>query len=448
MKQLNIERWKDVIKWEYEAFPFFTSVYLKLAETQSNKYFFEWNFLNYFSAGKLEGYISQKEFIEKGNLIIKELLSGNVDFLKQLKKTSGQMGRAMELCQNVKDIEDIKKWWVPTQQALSDSANLAFCLDIALNEYINKLSISDHEALESNIHSPKKSFITSAMKELNLLMKKNNDDIDKVHKEFIKKYSWFQNSYSGEFIITKEWLKNFYESQKNIIVSKNKKITLPEKFNLLAETASFLVTFKDDKKKLLLIAVHTMNEWLKNICNKKKLAYEGMKWLSFDEVILASEGNVGWINRAKTFSNMKKRYGLMTPSGYDDVTKEFFDKVKRFNLPKGIITEIKGLSANKGKVTAKVAVILNVKNDAHKLKDGEILVTPMTRPEFISLMQKASAFITDEGGITCHAAIISREMNKPCIVGTKNATKILKDGDLVEVDADKGIIKIIKSHEK
>jgi pyruvate,water dikinase len=63
-------------------------------------------------------------------------------------------------------------------------------------------------------------------------------------------------------------------------------------------------------------------------------------------------------------------------------------------------------------------------------------------------MKKAIGFITDERGVTCHAAIISREMNKPCIIGTKIATKVLHDGDLVEVDADKGIVKIIKSVKK
>ena len=68
----------------------------------------------------------------------------------------------------------------------------------------------------------------------------------------------------------------------------------------------------------------------------------------------------------------------------------------------------------------------------------------MTRPEFLPLMSKASAFITDEGGITCHAAIVAREMKKPCIIGTKIGTKALKDGDMIEVDADKGVVKIIK----
>jgi pyruvate,water dikinase len=60
-------------------------------------------------------------------------------------------------------------------------------------------------------------------------------------------------------------------------------------------------------------------------------------------------------------------------------------------------------------------------------------------------MEKAAAFITDEGGITCHAAIVSRELKKPCIIGTKIATQVLKDGDLVEVDANNGVVKIMNS---
>lgn len=58
-------------------------------------------------------------------------------------------------------------------------------------------------------------------------------------------------------------------------------------------------------------------------------------------------------------------------------------------------------------------------------------------------MGKAAAIVTEEGGITSHAAIVSREMKKPCIIATKNATQVLQDGDMVEVDADKGVIKIL-----
>jgi len=59
-------------------------------------------------------------------------------------------------------------------------------------------------------------------------------------------------------------------------------------------------------------------------------------------------------------------------------------------------------------------------------------------------MERAAAFVTDEGGILCHAAIVAREMSKPCVTATKNATKVLKDGDLVEVDANNGVVRILE----
>lgn len=77
-------------------------------------------------------------------------------------------------------------------------------------------------------------------------------------------------------------------------------------------------------------------------------------------------------------------------------------------------------------------------------QEGEILVSPMTIPDFLPAMKKAAAFVTDEGGILCHAAIVARELNKPCVVGTKFATQVLKDGDLITVDATNGIITLLK----
>lgn len=77
-------------------------------------------------------------------------------------------------------------------------------------------------------------------------------------------------------------------------------------------------------------------------------------------------------------------------------------------------------------------------------KKEYVLVTPMTSPESVIYFKNAKAFITDEGGITCHAAIIAREMDIPCIIWTKIATRILNDGDSVEVDANQGMVKIIK----
>lgn len=117
-----------------------------------------------------------------------------------------------------------------------------------------------------------------------------------------------------------------------------------------------------------------------------------------------------------------------------------------FNLKtkiKGNSGLIKGVVANTGKVRGIVKIVFTPA-DNEKVNHGDILVASMTTPNFVPAMEKAAAFVTDEGGILCHAAIVSREMKKPCIIGTKIATKVLKDGDLVEVDANEGIVKVIK----
>ncbi len=108
------------------------------------------------------------------------------------------------------------------------------------------------------------------------------------------------------------------------------------------------------------------------------------------------------------------------------------------------IRDFSGLPASLGKAIGKVKIALSAAEALKKIEKGDILVTGMTLPDFVPAMKKAAAIITNEGGATCHAAIISREFNIPCIVGTKIATKILKDGMLVEVNANHGVVKIVK----
>jgi len=136
-------------------------------------------------------------------------------------------------------------------------------------------------------------------------------------------------------------------------------------------------------------------------------------------------------------------FQLFIDKTLDDLAVQYsFEIEKEEVLPVGI-SDFKGETASPGIARGKVRILL-LKDQLNDLQEGEILVTTMTTPDFVPAMKKAVAFVTDEGGITCHAAIISREMNKPCIIGTKIATKVLHDGDEVEVDTDKGIVKILK----
>ena len=100
-------------------------------------------------------------------------------------------------------------------------------------------------------------------------------------------------------------------------------------------------------------------------------------------------------------------------------------------------SEIKGMVASgKGRIHGKACIILDAKKDI--FIPGSIMITSMTRPDFVHLMRQAKAIITDEGGLTCHAAIVARELGIPCIIGTRNASKALRNGQKIVLDLDTG----------
>ena len=100
---------------------------------------------------------------------------------------------------------------------------------------------------------------------------------------------------------------------------------------------------------------------------------------------------------------------------------------------------VKGLGASPGTASGKVKIILDI-DELDKIKDGDIMVTTMATPDMVPAMRRASGIITDEGGVTCHASIISRELGIPCVVGTGSATTTLKENVGVTLDGKKGLV--------
>jgi len=107
--------------------------------------------------------------------------------------------------------------------------------------------------------------------------------------------------------------------------------------------------------------------------------------------------------------------------------------------PEELVTLVRGLPASPGINSGKVRNIKDI-TEIDRVQDGDILVTVMTNPDMVPAMRRAAAVVTDEGGRTCHAAIVSRELGIPCIVGAKNASEILKEGLEVTVDATRGVV--------
>jgi phosphoenolpyruvate synthase/pyruvate phosphate dikinase len=215
----------------------------------------------------------------------------------------------------------------------------------------------------------------------------------------------------------------------------------------------------------------SLNEYRKNIFSYVWLLYrdafitigakvgitnwKDMFYLTPDEIGKIIQGEIiDWENIKKsrhtvTYIADGKWSMIFMWSDFTDRVWKFIDELHgkwEQNKETTGLCEIKGYSANKGKIIAYAKVVLN-NQEFYKLLQGEILVTTMTSVDFVPVMERAWAFVTNEWWITSHASIVAREMNKPCIIWTKNATALIQDGDLVEVDADNGVVRILERSE-
>ena len=192
--------------------------------------------------------------------------------------------------------------------------------------------------------------------------------------------------------------------------------------------------------------------WLgeKNLVNKylkiieKRLHKSDLGNFHYKEIIEMLRGNK--IKEVDRYTFVFGKFNDWKPIEGNKAEKiiKILDGIHKKNVDK-----LKGRIANKGYYKGRVKIVPfdaspNMNKQMEKMKKGEVLVTGSTGPEMIKACHKAGAIITDEGGICSHAAIISREFGIPCIVGTEIATDIFKDGDIVEVDANKGVVKKVK----
>jgi len=264
-------------------------------------------------------------------------------------------------------------------------------------------------------------------------------------KEAVK---WFENqkidpkNYRAEFIPHSEnpiWSTIFVINQKGIFgeIISGMHNQLTQGFYEKAKPISFLHDFNQLKlEKPNFKAKKHLNEVLKKIkitdSNTKNKIQKHLK-NKFIEDYLAGY----W----ETISTQE--YGLW----FIDYNRILGEMYNNFSFAFGHTRnskQLKGKAGSLGKATGKVKIVDDSNLSKIRLEKNTILVCDMTSPDYVSLMRKSSAIVTNKGGILSHAAIIAREFQIPCIVATDNATEILQNGDLVEVDADRGIVKILK----
>ena len=212
--------------------------------------------------------------------------------------------------------------------------------------------------------------------------------------------------------------------------------------NIFEAFGDFMVT-KIYRRYAQILAVHHMSAILKEIAKRFYLTEKQVRFMLPHEVkvmLLENKYNEAeFLERTKTCVYYADKNTNQVYTGTE--ASELLAEIKNEDLLE--ISELTGETACPGQARGKVKIIIRAA-DMAKMNEGDILVSIATDPDIVPAMKKAAAIITEQGGVTSHAAIVSRELNIPCVIGTKIATRVLKDGDEVEVDANKGIVKIIK----
>lgn len=219
-------------------------------------------------------------------------------------------------------------------------------------------------------------------------------------------------------------------------------VKLDEKHRALFNLFGKFMASKWYRRNAQILALFRMENLLREIGGRFNLSLwhaRVMEWKEVEKALLQNELPPAGVldERCNYFVFYVEEGNAVVFTGEE---AKLLEKLVEPRLLQGEVRELKGQVGCLGKATGRVK-ILSRAEDMHKFQQGDILVAIATDPDIVPAMKKAAAIVTEQGGVTSHAAIVSRELNIPCVIGTKIATKVLKDGDLVEVDATKGIVR-------
>jgi len=428
-----------------------------------------------------DGYFNNDELLRVGKVIIDKISESNL-FLNQIKsqfeKEVQLLLKIAKKCQKVnsstsnKILNELFQSYYTQYLKTYTVSSIPFLSEFALENELNKI-------IAQKIFSKKEqqeyilmftfpigsSWIHKS--ELELLKiydkKKRGKNIDNDLNKFHQKWSWLAYDFEGKVLDKKHfsqilggYSKNKEkvrkirqqetEIERNKILKKKSlmKLELSNKECRIINSVGEISYLKEYRKGLCSQSHLLVEPLLKEIGNRGQLSLNELRFLFPDEIEKFLLQNQKYHNIIKE----RKKHSVYIQKGkdYQILTgKEAIEFVNNHTEEKKVkmVSKIKGSVASKGIVKGEVKIVVTIK-DAKKIKEGDIIVSTMTNPDLMSAVSKASAIITDYGGITCHAAIVSRELGIPCIIGTGIATQILKDDDFVEVNADKGIVTIIK----
>lgn len=424
----------DYYNFEFPMYPYFNSAYGD--HIVREKYRGEWIngnwYIKYLLKGNSPALVPKDSWIIPGRRYLKWILENDpeftdylyiisiklISFTKKLAEMNYEDYRRNKARSRDEFYNEYISTWSPV-------IGFSYPLDMALDEYLKTHPIDPH-----SIPCFGNSFIREEEKELQMISKENDKKKREQRLEdHAAKYSFVLSNYTGYYPVSSNYFKSHLEEIKNKHIEVEKILPLIKPQNI-REWIGFMTYIRDVRKQCNMTYNAMADRYLRDECEKLQLSHN-------DAVLLTPEEFEAQKNEGlRTFNGI--RFMEVTNYGQIDLDPKVWDSL----IIEKESGEVQGSVASKGKARGRVNIIFG-KEDFGAMKKGDVLVTSMTRPDFAPILPLAAAIVTNEGGVTCHAAIISREMKIPCIIGTGNATKILKTGDMVEVDADKGIVRIL-----
>jgi len=340
--------------------------------------------------------------------------------------------------------KELLKHEITTDEALgilimSDLPNLYREKELALD----KLSKAYRACLKE---AKNKKYIISKFSELN----------EKIEL-FLDKFKWIGYEYDGPVMSYNEVVKEIAQREQGRIRTRSKQSLIKlckftKKEMEVFETMALLSYTKDERNISDDFIHYCFNNLYNEIARRHKLSISDVKYLWDIELEDLLKGKDKF---TKNYLKKKKLFCAAVSMPEKNRIKSYYEVGKKAKLLRDKIYNssyqventsskiLKGTIASTGIATGK-AKLIHTYADINKVKKGNILVAYMTSQKFMSAIMRSGAIVTNEGGLTCHAAIVAREINKPCVIGTKVAMEIIKDGDIVEVDANQGVVKILK----
>lgn len=308
----------------------------------------------------------------------------------------------------------------------------------------------------ANLTKPSQlSFIAEEQIDLEKLLGLDGPALEDAIQIHLKKYYWLLCNYIGPRKLTKQAILERLDAvrkptQQGQTGNHPIEIEIDEETRHMADTLNFLAVWQDERKLNIMKAIYHLGSVVEEISRRTGIKADHITYLSPAEAL--SLDKMEYLNDVHDL--IKREEGvfyLQLPDGEESdvlIGHDYEEAIKLYEALNGQgaskpgNSAIYGSVANPGTAIGHVVVCKDLAS-IDKVQEGDVLVASMTRPEYMAAIKKAAAIVTDEGGITCHAAIVARELGIPCVIGTKVATKVFKDGDMVEVRANHGMIKKI-----